>query len=458
MSLDRLNQDIDKMFETGDFTMLDNYLDKTTLDNSIASKLLDYQIIHVSKLLGCLGITSVVFDGSDTGTGKTYSAIALCKQVKKKPIIVCPKPVISTWVKVCKFFDVEYYSISNYESFKNCKYYKKQDIEELKNSDCPYISKKENKYIWNAPKDSIIIFDEAHRCKNKKTHNNELLLSLKNKELKNINKLLLSATIADTVKNFASFGYILGFYDKMSKAKAWVEDILRKSKNTGLKCIYDELYPKYGSRMLINEIPNFPKTQIIAETYTSKDYKSIRKYRKKIKEYEKEKSLSKITKTLQKIELIKVPIFVDLAKDLLSSGFHVVVFFNYLESIKQFQEIMGGEILQGDTNQKTRDNIVKKFSQDKIPLITVSKKLQEGVSFHDINGKHPRGALISPNYSSQDLLQTLGRVNRAGSKTRSIQKIVFIANTFEDKLADKLSSKIKFNENINGIDFNITLK
>uniref|UniRef100_A0A6C0ACI7 Helicase ATP-binding domain-containing protein n=1 Tax=viral metagenome TaxID=1070528 RepID=A0A6C0ACI7_9ZZZZ len=465
-SLDRLNGDIDKLFETGDFKMLDDYLNKTTLKDSIAQKLLDYQIVHVSKLLGCMGINNTIFDGSDTGTGKTYSAIALCAQLNKKPLVVCPKPVISTWLRVIEYFNIDYYGVVNYESFRNCKYYKKKDIKELKNSDCPFISQdKNNKYKWKVNNDCIIIFDEAHRCKNKKTHNGNLLLSLKNSELSKIKKLILSATIADTIENFACFGYVLGFYDKMTKSKAWVQNILKKSKNTGVKCIYDEIYPKYGSRMLIHEISNFPKTSVISETYTSNKYIKLNKYRKNILELENNNNkdkLIKITELLQKMELIKIPIFIDLAKDMLANGFHIVVFFNYLSSIDKFIEDINLDekyikSIKGETTQQNRDKIVDKFRKDKLKIVVVSKKLQEGISFHDIRGKHPRGSLISPNYSSQDLIQTLGRVNRAGSKTRSIQKIVFIANSFEESIAEKLSKKIKFNENINGIDFKINL-
>lgn len=455
----RLNKDIDDIVALGDYDLLDGFVDDTDIDDSITKKLLNYQIVHVSKLLGCLKNNTTILDGSDTGTGKTYCAVALCKQMNMKPFIVCPKSVISTWLKVLKIFDCDFCAVVNYETLKTGKWYHKDSIADLKSTECPYVEVNEDSYRWNLPKNTIMIFDEAHRCKNFKSINGKMLLSTKN--IKNTKKILLSATIADTIENFAIFGYLLDLYKDIKRSKAWIEDALRKSKSTGIKWIYKEIYPLKGSRMMIEEISNFPKSQIIAETFTSEDYHKLDRYAKLIKKYEKggeERSLEKITYLLQKIEKIKIPILIDITKDLLRSGFHVVVFMNYLDNIHSFKEKMKqGEIMIGDTEPKLKDKIIKDFMNDKIDLVIVSKKMQEGLSFHDVRGRYPRATVISPSYSSQDLIQTLGRVKRAGCKTRSVQKIVFVANSFEESIADRLQKKIKFNENINDSDMKIKI-
>ena len=95
------------------------------LDKNIEDKLLKYQKDHTRNLIHIINKNTTALDASDTGTGKTYCAIAVCKQLKLQPLIVCPKSVIRSWESVCKVFDVKPYSIVNYETLKNGKNYEK---------------------------------------------------------------------------------------------------------------------------------------------------------------------------------------------------------------------------------------------------------------------------------------------------------------------------------------------
>jgi hypothetical protein len=79
------------------------------------SKLLDYQIPHVDKLIRNLTQYNVCVDASDTGTGKTYSALYVAKKLNLRPFIVCPKCVISSWKKVAKTIGVDPIYIINYD-------------------------------------------------------------------------------------------------------------------------------------------------------------------------------------------------------------------------------------------------------------------------------------------------------------------------------------------------------
>ena len=85
----------------------------------MASKLLEYQFLHIFNLMTAFRSNNIIVDGSDTGTGKTYTSIALCKQLKLKPFIICPKTIMSTWEYVCKIFQVTPLGIVNYESIKS---------------------------------------------------------------------------------------------------------------------------------------------------------------------------------------------------------------------------------------------------------------------------------------------------------------------------------------------------
>lgn len=448
---DRLNNDIDMLFEM-DADALDNYFDG--LDDNTAEHLMNHQIVHVSKMIATAKNNNCVLDGSDTGTGKTYTTVAVCKQLNLTPFIICPKNVISNWINVCNVFDVKFKAIVNYESIKNCKWYGNKDLYELKNSKCPYIDFVNNDYVWKLPKDVVLVYDEVHRCKNKNSKNSKLLMSTK--KLKN-KKIMLSATVSDTIENFSVFGYMLDFYKDMKSSKSWIKDLLKRSKTTGMKCIYSEIFPRKGSRMLIEEIDDFSDSLILVETHSSDKFKKLNKYGKQLIKG-KNNGLIETTRTLQKIEDIKIDIILEMVRDLIDTGFHVVVFMNYIDSIKKLQRKLNTEnILIGEMDDKSRKKVIKRFQSNKINLLIVSRKIQEGVSFHDTKGDAPRSSVISPSYSSQDLIQTLGRVNRAGSKSRSVQKVVFIDNSFEKRMAKRISDKLKFNEDINGEDFKIVM-
>ena len=74
----------------------------------IKSKLLPYQIQHTENLVRIINDNKACLDASDTGTGKTYSAIAACYMLKLSPIIICPKTIINAWRTVCKHFTNKY--------------------------------------------------------------------------------------------------------------------------------------------------------------------------------------------------------------------------------------------------------------------------------------------------------------------------------------------------------------
>ena len=64
------------------------------------NKLLDYQNPHLESLIKIYNNHHRILDTSDTGTGKTYVAIALCLVLNMKPFIICPKSVLGGWKEV----------------------------------------------------------------------------------------------------------------------------------------------------------------------------------------------------------------------------------------------------------------------------------------------------------------------------------------------------------------------
>jgi SNF2 family DNA or RNA helicase len=421
------------------------------LDDNIQKLLLNYQTLHVYNLVSSLKKNRVIVDGSNTGTGKSYTAIATCAQLKLTPIIICPKTIISMWHRVCQLFNVKPLCITNYESIRNG-----HIIENDKRIKPTFLKINEDgKFKWNLTNNHIVIFDEAHKCKNKKSLNGQLLLSLKN--IANI--MLLSATLADTPENFHVFGYMLDFYKDLRRAKNWINGIVREdiSNKNKISCLYKRIFPSKGSVMTLDDISQkMLENQISSECYDiDKEHKQMlnNAYKHIEKEYKTNQtaeSLVKIIKARKIIELVKVPIFCELTEKYLALNKSVVIFVNFTETLNKLTEYFNKENIEygtinGSQTIEERTNIINNFQKDQLRIIICMMQAGGvGISLNDKNGKYARVSLISPSFSSIELVQALGRIYRAGTLTPVIQKIIYCADTHEENISKNVNSKIKF--------------
>lgn len=454
------------------------------LPHTITKHLLSYQIDHTRNLVSILSKNRAALDSSDTGTGKTYCAIAACAHLGLRPCIICPKSVISTWDRVCKIFRVTPVMIVNYETARTGKYYVER--ERVK---CPYIETEKTdkgeyfKFIVNT--DVLFIFDEAHRAWDISKLNGRLLYAAKQE---NVPVLVLSATIADYPERFKIFFYILNFIDTdtvlaWSKSDNNKERIYKKYQYIMLNWILRDpkpmwrihhmLYPDRASRIRIDALGDlFPETQINATPYNmakkraeeiQKEYKILNTELEELKEKTnsdkpKENILVKVMRAHQKIELLKVPLFVELANDFFENKYSVVIFVNFTQTLELLKKMLNTEcVIYGKQDAYQREKNINDFQDNKTNIIICNIKAGSvGVSLHDLDGKHPRASLISPTWSSIDLQQALGRIHRAGGKSKSLQRIVYVADTIEEKIAEKLENKLKDINTINNGDLDLT--
>jgi superfamily II DNA or RNA helicase len=433
----------------------------------IKNKLLTYQVQHTENLIRIINDNNACLDASDTGTGKTYCAIAACFILKLSPIIICPKSVINTWKTVCKYFNVIPNIIINYESLKTGNNYDKfKRIEE---------DKKISFEFEKIPK-TIFIFDEAHRCVNLDTVNSSILFAAKNT---NLPILLLSATIADFPEKFKPFFYILNFIEpeqikklniNMTKYMRIVDEWIFRDKRPMVR-IHTMLYPKRASRMRIDILGDlFPQTQITATPYTLDEKRTkeiVNEYKKlqiELEEIKNKKSQDKknpltvILRAQQRIEILKIPIFIELCNDFRQNGYSVVIFVNFTQTLETICDMLHTTSkIYGEQTQEARLKIIENFQSNKTNIVICNIKAGGiGISLHDIEGNHPRVSLISPTWSSIDLVQALGRIHRAGGKSKSLQRIIYTADTIEEKIAEKLKNKLLNINSINNGDLDLT--
>ena len=433
--------------------------------DEIFKSLLSYQVPHALQLYESFFKNNCVLDASDTGTGKTYTTIALCKMLGLRPFVICPKSVINNWIDVCEKMNVKILGISNYEKLKASKYY----TENLESVVCPYMDKittnKKDDFVFQLPSDTLLIFDEAHRCKNHKSVTSRLLISARDCNNKII---LLSATITDKLDTFRPFGVVFSFYDDVKKFKIWIRRKLKlkqmgnelekggkkpSDNDTMLQIIHDELFPSRGSRLRISELGSlFPSNQVIAKCYYSDDHEEVDKLYNIINEAleslskseKKSDGLAKITYARMRIEMFKTPIIIDLVEDALESNFSVAIFVNFKDTMNYLAYHLQCDcLIHGEQTLEERQFSIDQFQNNKSKIIICNIRAGGvGISLHDIHGGHPRISLISPSWTGTDVVQALGRIHRAGSKSAALQRIIYIAKSYEEQICKTLSTKL----------------
>ena len=435
-----------------------------------------WQIESVSKLVTAINKAGCAIDGSDVGVGKTYVACAVARELRMKMLVVCPKAVIEPWRRVViDHFKMKasLVGIINYDQIR------------IGKTESPFASYVENrkthkkKFIWKIPKDTLIIWDESQKLKNWKTKNSKTCIeALK----QNYKMLFCSATNATNPLELRTVGTCLKLFKGATAYYQWCYEhgVFRgrfgleftddmRIRQKVLKKLHTDIFINRGVRLTRDTIPNFPESEIIAECYNM-DEVDVKKINECHAEMQKElKELAKLTKkdkaseltamlrARQHIELIKVPLFIDMIEEGLENGMSVVVFVNFTETLRAIAKRLNIScIFDGKTKDEVRQQSVDDFQsgKEKVILINIASG-GAGLSLHDINGLNPRLTLISPSYSAVLMRQATGRVWRENAKSKSVQKIVFVAGTIEEQVCDKVKEKLKNLDLLNDGDLEI---
>lgn len=304
-------------------TFLEEKVSKQQLQPETEKLLLDFQVNHVKNLLACLRIKGVTLDASDTGTGKTYSALCVAKELNLMPVVICPKSIIPGWKRAMKHFELDDYYVSNYEQYRvgNTPYLDKMGVNpeyrDFSNTNDHKLKRNDNEksqkqfrdnlskipkieYRWNLdPNKHLLIFDECHKAKNTSTQNYAIYWwARRTHEATQLKIISLSATVADKIQNAYSICFMLGLVNdghdfnltyNLDLDKGVLKDFgfevtgsgfykfnqryqLDKEKyqneDTNLKKLHHDLFPINGSRMVIEDLGDaFPENFVEAQTY-----------------------------------------------------------------------------------------------------------------------------------------------------------------------------------------------
>ena len=137
----------------------------------------------------------------------------------------------------------------------------------------------------------------------------------------------------------------------------------------------------------------------------------------------------------------------------LENDYNVVVFVNFKKTLKIIADHFKTDCViysNIDTNRRLIN--ITKFQENKTNLIVCTLgSSSEGINLHDKYGK-PRVSIISPSFKINEIIQALGRINRKGAKTPSLQRLIYCADTIEEAVCKNLRKKIDFLSKLNDND------
>lgn len=434
-----------------------------------------WQIESVGKICASIEKWGCAIDGSDLGIGKTYAACGVVRELDMDILVVCPKAVMESWRRVIKThfnMNSRLVGVINYESLRLGK--SESNIASFVRNKKTHV----NEFIWKIPKNTLIVWDESQKLKGAKTKNSETcLLALK----QGYKMLFCSATNATNPLELRTVGMSLRLFDNNKQYYQW---LYRHGVNKGrfglefngnkdvLTKLHRDIFIDRGVRLTRDTIQNFPESQITAECYDMEEESrnkingiymemeaELKKLNKKIKKESKDSTsqLTAILRARQKIELEKVPLFIEMIEDGMENGMSVVVFLNFTETLNAISKRLNTKcIVNGIVKDDDRQRNIDNFQSDKERIILVNIAAGgAGLSLHDLNGKYPRLSLISPSYSAVQMRQATGRVWRDGAKSKSVQKIVFVSNTVEEKVCESVNRKLDNLDHLNDGDMSV---
>jgi superfamily II DNA or RNA helicase len=413
--------------------------------------LFEYQQTSVQMGVASMNKYNRVLLGHSTGVGKTFCALGIARELGKRIAVVCPKPITTDWHRAAKMMGVEVFEICGWEWAKTGKSQLGRWTDEHKKT-----------FRFMLPEDVLLVFDEVHRGKGEATQNAYLV---RDSVVQNIPAIALSATIADDPTKLWAIGQFLGLHQGGKDYFRFLsQNGCRKTRfgmqftggHSVLKKLHSRIYPEKGNRLRHSDLGDaFPETMIKARAFDMDNARKIAgEYDDLCNRIEELRGLENFsanvlaeqTRARQRIELHKAPAVCAMVRDMIEEGNSVFVAVNYSETRKFIlDELKTSCSIHGGQDELERRGNIDSFQRDDSRVIVgIIQACREGLNLQDLNGNHPRVALIMPSPSVFDLKQVLGRVHRAGGKSKSIQYIIYAAGVgIEESICEKLDGKLK---------------
>lgn len=425
-----------------------------------------WQVPLAEKQVERLRRSKVMLSACHAGSGKTYMACHVIRALGIKTLVVCPKIAISQWKEVIHSMGVDdlVLGVVNPENLiaskKNPWYH----------PDTGWVDEAFGE--WKEP--LLMVLDECHRGASGPGSKTTLAVARWCNKLHPLNKVLaMSATPFDTPMKLRALGYLFGFHRFVENSwYDWLRtkgcDFVDIGWGHNKRRIFEFTRNKARARGIMldireemgdgfisvgpDEIPDFPgeTREVVLVDLAKKDHDELVKAYAEMPERIRnmpEDDMAKMLRLRQQAEWCKATALAEMAADAVEDGYSVFVALNFTDARLRVQSELEKKgiayaTVYGGQNQAERQKGIDDFQNNKIHvMIGMMQACSVALSLHDVKHERPRISLISPGYTSSDVIQALGRIRRVGG-TPAVQKIVLAANSVEERVARVLNRKI----------------
>ena len=443
-----------------------------------------HQVSNARDLVRILGTRLSAADWSETGSGKSRTFLRVIRELRRPSLLVGPK-ISATAMRRAGDETGTGFSFANWEMVRTGRTpfgcWEKAPVSaaaakkrlgtageairaaalagrQLRPSEVAALMKGTTKrtgtFRW-APEIGFIVFDEAHRAKAPDSQQAMLLAAAVDQ---GIPHLIVSATPPADPTELKAIGYSMGLHgwdDWFHWAQrngcyrlpvgglhfttnpvARQAAIGRISEAWGANCVRTTLREVYPDNPLVvlPELYDVPEEELI-RALTEEAVRHLADIEARIGGGQ---AVTAYQKVCQQIELLKVPVLVELANNGRAAGRTIHIFVNYTETIEELRRHLPDfEIISGDApfnKPSYRQRVMDDAQWGLIPgCILNCAAGSESISLQDLTGEHPPESLICVPDSVERFVQVMGRTDRFGGKSIPIARLVLAAGSEEKR-------------------------
>jgi len=431
-----------------------------------------YQMNAALRLAEILSERGFALDASDTGIGKTFTAIATALEFQlgrdsMPPVaVICRARAVTKWRDALAEFGIMPEFLMSWERARNGR---NEYFIPIRNR-----LGRVRAFSLVMPRPTILVIDEIHAGGGLKSQNAELVIAARRNP--NVLVLGLSATPADSPLKMRAIGFCAGMHRLDNDFWNWCR------RNGCVRSPFGGLYFRKGDRdRVLGDIhrqlfegPNawgirlrkkdlfeagqFPEAQTTVELWDLPDAPPSwllpwlqlvdDDEQADVERHEGNPNPGILAiRDRQRAELFKVPALVEEIEERVEEGEAVIVFIQFTRTIQVISERLGTvdhRVLDGKRSRRDQDAAVNDFQSGHVRLLVCQVDAgSESIDLHDVHGDHPRHVIIFPTYKAVTLIQVLGRAVRSGAKSPVVQRIVYSSTGIESKIARAVENRLE---------------
>jgi superfamily II DNA or RNA helicase len=431
-----------------------------------------YQTDAATELSCILSARNFALDASDTGIGKTFTAIATALEFEnadgeRPPVaVICRARAVTKWTDALAAFNVDPVFVMSWERARGGR----------NEFFLPIRNRRGRVTTFNLrlPSPMILVIDELHAGGGLKSLNAELVIAAR--RCPEAMVLGLSATPADSPLKMRALGFCVELHQLDDNFWNWCRRngcvkspfgglYFRKGdRERVLGSIHRHLFEgpaKWGIRLRkkdLFEAGQFPEAQTSVELWDISESTPswLEPWLEQVNEDEQadverhdgNPSPGIIAiRDRQRGELLKVPALIEEIEERIEEGESVIVFVQFTRTIQTISERLDKidhKILDGKRSRRDQDAAVNDFQSGLVRLLVCQVDAgSESIDLHDVHGNRPRHVIIFPTYKAVTLIQVLGRAVRSGAKSPVVQRIVYSSTGIESKIARAVENRLE---------------